>query len=217
MQTIREVEDNYKTEPVDAIIEGNTIIPGKRGSVVNERESYLKMNEFGVFNENFFVFDYIKPDISLSDFKDKIIVGSSKKEYVSIIIDSWKYKEYLKDNKYSFVIRENEKIDILPNVTYVNGSLDNYKRVNNFLKNKRKLTNIILAEYASVHDNKDKLIVSPSLDIYHSNYYSSVSKIKGGSIIYIHDNVTISEFIVIMDTIKYKKLGIMELSEFISE
>ncbi len=217
MQTIREVEDDYETKPIDAIIEGNTIIPGKKGTVVNERESYLKMNEFGVFNENFFVFDYIKPDISLSDFKDKIIVGSSKSEYVSIIVDSWKFKDYLKDYQYSYVIKSKDNIDILANVTYINGCIEEFKGINNYLKSKKKLSNIILAENANIHDNKDKYIISPTLDIYHSNYYSVISKIKGGSIIYVHDNVTDSEFKVLMDTIKYKKLGIMELTEFISE
>lgn len=216
MQTIREVENNYNTKPIDAIIEGNTIIPGKKGTIVNERESYLKMNEFGVFNENFFVYDYIKPDISLSDFKDKIIVGSSKKEYVSIIIDDLKFREYLGDNKYSYVIKDNN-IKIISNVTYINGSVDNYKSINNYLKSKNKLSNIILAENANIHDNKDNYIISPTIDIYHSNYYSTISKIEGGSIIYVHDNVTPSEFKVLMDTIKHKKLGIMELTEFISE
>lgn len=216
MQTIRQVEDEYNTKPIDAIIEGNTIIPGKKGTVVNERESYLKMNEFGVFNENFFVFDYIKPDISLSDFKDKIIVGSSKKDYVSVIIDNWKFKDYLKDNKYSYIIKSSN-INIYPNVTYINGCVDNYKSINNYLKSKKKLSNIILAENANIHDNKDNYIISPTVDLYHSNYYSTISKIEGGSIIYIHDNVTLSEFKVLMDTIKYKKLGIMELTEFITE
>ncbi|MBO5475233.1 MAG: hypothetical protein J5982_01855 [Bacilli bacterium] len=217
MQTIKEVEDNYNTEPIDAKIEGNTIIPGKKGTVVNERESYLKMNEFGVFNENFFVFDYIKPDISLSDFKDKIIIGSSKREYVSIIIDDWKYSDYLSDFDYSYLVKDSNNLKIISNVTYINGSIENYKSINNYLKSKKKLSNIVLAENANIHENKDKYIISPSLDLYHSNYYSSVSKIEGGMIIYVHDSVTLSEFKILMDTIKYKKLKLMELTEFITE
>ena len=217
MQTIKEVEDNYNTEPIDAKIEGNTIIPGKKGTVENERESYLKMNEFGVFNENFFVFDYIKPDISLSDFKDKIIIGSSKREYVSIIIDDWKYSDYLNDFDYSYLVKDSNNLKIVSNVTYINGSIENYKSINNYLKSKKKLSNIVLAENTNIHDNKDKYIISPSLDLYHSNYYSSVSKIEGGMIIYVHDSVTLSEFKILMDTIKYKKLKLMELNEFITE
>ena len=217
MQTIKEVEDNYNTEPIDAKIEGNTIIPGKKGTVVNERESYLKMNEFGVFNENFFVFDYIKPDISLSDFKDKIIIGSSKREYVSIIIDDWKYSDYLNDFDYSYLVKDSNNLKIVSNVTYINGSIENYKSINNYLKSKKKLSNIVLAENTNIHDNKDKFIISPSLDLYHSNYYSSVSKIEGGMIIYVHDSVTLPEFKILMDTIKYKNLKLMELTEFITE
>ena len=113
--------------------------------------------------------------------------------------------------------KDSNNLKIRSNVTYINGSIENYKSINNYLKSKKKLSNIVLAENANIHENKDKYIISPSLDLYHSNYYSSVSKIEGGMIIYVHDSVTLSEFKILMDTIKYKKLKLMELTEFITE
>ena len=68
MKSIKEL--NYEPVlPVDAIIDDNTIIPGIKGKKINERESYLKMNEFGAFNINFLQYDYQKPNISLDQYK----------------------------------------------------------------------------------------------------------------------------------------------------
>lgn len=217
MQTINEVSASLKEEPVNAIIEGNTIIPGTKGCVVNSRESYLKMNEFGAFNENFFVFDYIKPDISLEDNKDKIIIGSSKSDYVSIIVDTWKFESVLEDYDYSFVLSDLETYKSKDNIEYLNGSIDNYSVIDNYLKRKKKNTNIMLSDYINVQTTKDHYIVSPTIDIYHSNVAANISKIKGGSIIYLHKNLEVNEVKLIMDKIKYKNLSVMKLSKFISE
>lgn len=217
MQQINEVSASLKENPINATIDGNTIIPGKKGSVVNSRESYLKMNEFGVFNENFFVFDYINPDISLEDNKDKIIVGSSKLDNVALIVDTWKFESILKDYNYSFVLSDLSSYKENTNIEYLNGSFDNYDVINNYLKRKKKNTNIMLADYINVQTTKDHYIVSPSLNIYHSNLAANISKIKGGSIIYLHDNLSTSEVKLIMDKIKYKNLSVMKLSKFISE
>ena len=86
MISIRENSDNYKSKSIDAKIDGDTIIPGISGRKVNINKSYKKMKEYGSYNEELYVYDYIKPNISLSDNKDKIITNINKsKRMVSLI------------------------------------------------------------------------------------------------------------------------------------
>ncbi len=86
MISIKENSDNYKMDSIDARVKDNTIIPGISGRKVNISKSYKKMKEYGKYNEDLYVYDYIKPDISLSDNKDKIITNiNPKKRMVSLI------------------------------------------------------------------------------------------------------------------------------------
>lgn len=86
MISIKENSDSFKTKSIDSIIKDDTIIPGINGRKVNINKSYKKMKEYGKYNEDLYVFDYIKPSISLSDNKDKIITNiNSKKRMVSLI------------------------------------------------------------------------------------------------------------------------------------
>lgn len=86
MISIKENSDSFKTKSIDSTIKDDTIIPGISGRKVNINKSYKKMKEYGKYNEDLYVFDYIKPSISLSDNKDKIITNiNSKKRMVSLI------------------------------------------------------------------------------------------------------------------------------------
>lgn len=86
MVQIKDKKDQYKSDPVDAIIDNNTIIPGINGREVNVNKSYKNMRSNGYFNENLFVYDYTKPKISILDNMDKYIVkGNPSKRMVSLI------------------------------------------------------------------------------------------------------------------------------------
>ena len=88
MQSIKNNSDSYKVESVDAIIDNNTIIPGIKGKIVNEMESYLNMKDFGVFNENYLIYTSIIPDVSIDNNKDKVIISGNKNiRQVSILIN----------------------------------------------------------------------------------------------------------------------------------
>ena len=65
MQSIHEEKDNYEEDFVNALIDGDYIIPGINGLEVNARESFYKMQELDTFNQYYLVFDQIKPEISL--------------------------------------------------------------------------------------------------------------------------------------------------------
>lgn len=76
-----QIKDNsykYNIDSVDAVILDNTIIPGKYGKVVNIKKSYSKMKKYGLYDENMYVYNFIKPNVSLSDNKDKYIISGNK-------------------------------------------------------------------------------------------------------------------------------------------
>lgn len=86
MIQIKNEKDKFSTEPIDSIIEDNTIIPGVNGRKVNINKSYKNMKINGFYHENLYVYDYTKPKVSLTDNKDKYIIkGNPSKRVVSLI------------------------------------------------------------------------------------------------------------------------------------
>ena len=132
MISIKENMDNYKEKSIDAIITDDTIIPGISGKKVNINKSYKNMKEYGSYNEDLYVFDYIKPNISLSGNKDKIITNiNNKKRMVSLIflVDSDPTDILSIVNNYnikvSFFIKDRIDIDLKPhNVGIVSNDYD---------------------------------------------------------------------------------------------
>ena len=84
-----EIKSNYKKykeESTDAIIDKNTIIPGISAKEVNINKSYKNMKKSGYYSEDLYIYDYKKPNISLSDNIDKYIIsGNPKKRMISLI------------------------------------------------------------------------------------------------------------------------------------
>lgn len=223
MQTINEVKDFKEYEPVDAIIDGNTIIPGKKGRTINKRETYLKMNDFGTFNETFFVYDYQKPDVSLYDNLDKIIIKGNSKTDVSLIVDGNSYDEYLIQNKINFTKVISNEDAIIKNdlVTYINGNLEESKfyDLNYYLKrNKKNIKTCLVGETnLNVCNELKYYLVEPNVDLYHSNIANVKSNLGGGDIIHVHDNVSLAELKIIINEINYKGLRVVKISELIKE
>ena len=86
MIQIKSNKDKYKGNYIDAYIEGNTIIPGINGKVVNVNKSYKNMKLNGYYSDRLFVYDYTTPNISLYDNLDKYIIkGNSNKRMVSLV------------------------------------------------------------------------------------------------------------------------------------
>ena len=65
MVEIKKNEHLFKEDGVNAIIKDNTIIPGISFKKVNINSSYRNMKEYGKYNEDLYVYDYIKPKISI--------------------------------------------------------------------------------------------------------------------------------------------------------
>lgn len=220
MKEVKKYSDNY-VEPVNAIIEDNTIIPGTNGTKLNERESYLKMNEFGTFNETFLVYDYIKPDISLYDNLDKVIIKTNKTSEVALIVLDSKWDSYFKENKikYTKVIKTSEDID--SSISYINGNggADEFNKLNSFLKKNNLNSKICLVDHSNIASCKSNkyFIVKPTIEISHSNLASVKKNISGGDILLLNSTLSLSEVKVIISHIKYNNNSIVSLSDLIKE
>lgn len=97
MIAIKEVEENYHVDPIDAVIDGNTIIPGLYGKTIDIDGSYTRMRKEGFYNESLLIYKDIKNKVSLDDNLTKYVIsGNVKKNQVSLI---FLVDEYDKVNK----------------------------------------------------------------------------------------------------------------------
>ncbi len=86
MIQIKEHQKEVEEEGMDATIKGDTIIPGLAKKTVEVEKSYEKMKSLGVYDENYLVFKYQLPSISIVNHKEKYIIqGNPKKRSVSLL------------------------------------------------------------------------------------------------------------------------------------
>lgn len=223
LKEIRNISLEKKEDFVNAVIQDDYIIPGMYGSVVDELKSLSKMKEQDVFNNLYLVSQPIKPDISLSDNLDKIIIkGNSKKQQVSFVIDentSKKIKDYLVKNsiKASLLItKDNFSKDSY--FEQINNDFKNYKELDKTLKKNKINTNICVLDNNNSNlkfcKSKKKYLVKPGMFLDNTNIIEIKTKLDSGSIIYIKDATYLD---CLVEYIKSKDLKIVPLSQLISE
>ncbi len=222
MISIIDQKDNYYMEPVNAEIGEDTVIPGIYGREVDEHKSLLKMEEFGVFNDLYLKFNYLKPTISLEDNKDKIIIkGNDKKRAVSFILyDNLEVKNYFDNNsiKYTYMLTKTEEID--KNHEYINGAQNKeiFSDINSLLKRIKQKEKICLVNYSNQEEclKKDYYLVSYSIST-NDSIIDILNNITSGSIIFINRNLSSDNLLLILNEIKRLDLDIVYLKDLISE
>lgn len=86
MIEIMKNKDDYNKLSIDALINNNYIIPGSEGLEVDVDKSYTKMKKLGKYNDNLYVYDVVKPIISIKDNYDKFVInGNITKKEVSLV------------------------------------------------------------------------------------------------------------------------------------
>lgn len=86
MIEIMKNKDDYNKLSIDALINNNYIIPGSEGLEVDVDKSYTKMKKLGKYNDNLYVYDVVKPTISIKDNYDKFVInGNITKKEVSLV------------------------------------------------------------------------------------------------------------------------------------
>ena len=84
MVEIKKAAETHINKSEDAIIKGDTIIPGIYGGIVDEGKSYEKMKRVGSYQENLLVYKKIAPSISIEKNFDKYIIsGNPQKNMVT--------------------------------------------------------------------------------------------------------------------------------------
>lgn len=73
MKTIKEEMGKYEEEAVDAIVDDNSIVPGKNGKKVNIEKSFQKMRQYSEYNDSLYVFDEIEPTVSIDEYYNRYV------------------------------------------------------------------------------------------------------------------------------------------------
>ncbi len=214
--------DKYNIKAVSAIIDDDYIIPGLNGYSVNVLKSYNNMRYLDTFNSYYLEYDKVMPNISLENNKDKIIkYGNKNKKSVAIIVkNNFEIIEYANKNNINITrLVEYTTYDSKAKYEQINDDYIKYKQVERLLNNTNSNKNICYVTNNIIDICKDnkKYLVESSLTLNNYNLASIKNNIQSGYIIYINDNVTITDFKLLLKQIYYQDLKISYLSELISE
>lgn len=223
MKEIKSKSVIYYIEPVDAVINDTTIIPGINGKKVNAKKSLIKMQNFGAFNDTFLMFDQISPDISLDDNKDKIIVrGNAKKRSIALILENnEKFEDYLSELKIKYSLLASLDTNFNLQKEYLNSEKDPelFSDLNSLLKKNKLNKKICILDYPNLNECQrlKYYIVKPSISLGNENIVKTLTKVKSGEIILITKNNSLNNIKLLLEEIKRQDLNIVFLSELIEE
>ena len=245
MIELKELEESYKVNPVNASIVSNTIIPGINGKNINLDKSYKEMKSIGVVNKSMLIYDTIKPTISITNNKDKFIIkGNSNKQVVSLIfiIDNDKYLTNLETISktrnitinyfidYNYLINNTTKIKEMTNSEFYSYGDNGKYTPDNLLFSNNLITRISNNEAnlcldSTMSNDVIKLCsennlytITPSIVAFEDAYKTIKENVSSGSIILIDINKeNINNLSTIIDYILGKGLKIEGLSSLITE
>lgn len=243
MQTIKENEEQYKIESINASVVDDTIIPGIEGKKVNNNKSYSNMKRLGKFNSDMLIYDYILPEVSLTKTFDKYVIGGNpRKNMISIIVkvnNSDNLDDILKlveDTKVNFFVdgnwletneKELEKLSIynIGNLSY-NGDYSNsgFVWMNTIISRYSKQTNKYCyqeeknEEYLKICSIQKNYTIMPSIIVKDNPLIEIKNELKSGNIISMSINEkTKKELPLIISYINSKGYKIVSLDELLSE
>lgn len=244
MKDIKKTENKYKINSKDAVINDNTIIPGKVGKNIDYKKSYSKMKQYGAYNESLTVLKEVKPVISIDDNYDKYIIsGNKEKRSVSLVFKV--YKDTNIDNIVKILDKSKVKGNFFIDGTYLENNILKLKSMKNhelellsynnsydeslFETSKSYLENIYEknVKYCYSENNNEVLKLCSKLKLHtimptiivKNNLYSEVKKFLNNSIIISIDvnNYNEKELLSTIDYIKGKGYKILLLKELLSE
>lgn len=245
MIELEQVADNYKVDPVNGVINGDTIRPGIDGKKINIEKSYKKMKEKGVFDENLIKYDKIAPKINMLHNQNKYIIGGNKeKNMVSIvfILDNKKYLKRVKDLSisrevtinyfvtYDYLVNNSTSITKMTNSEFYNYGSDGEYSPDNILFANNLISRITENEaiYCLTKVKNEKVLnlcsennlytILPDIIIKKDPYSEVKKSLASGSIILMEmSNDSTTELGIIIDYIRGKGYDVVGLSEMLSE
>lgn len=245
LKQIKEIENQFKIDPVNAIINNNTIIAGVSGSEIDVKESYKKMKKINSFNSNLLVYKELKPEISVLNYYDKYIIKSNKSSISLVfliekddeindlleILDKYKIKAtfYTDGNWFE---NNNEKIIELIKMGHTVGNLGyNYSYKENGINWMNTIvTNIGKQNYTycyteteneevlNICKNNKSYTIKPNIIVKNNPLITIKNQLEKGSIISLKiNNSTITELPLIIEYINSRNLNIINLEELLDE
>lgn len=239
-QEIINLSNNYKLSSNEAIVSGDTIIPGSNGREVNVDKSYKKMRTGNVFNDKLLVFNVIYPEYKLKDNMDKYIInGNINKKEVSIvfIINN--------DNNINKIISilDNKKVvsNLFIEYNYLFNNINKIKKYNNhniysysdkYIYDTLVIANNIITRTMnnkpvyclSKTKNKNNINVCSYSNMYtiipsiNGGYNDIKSNLSNGNIILLDTSInTVNELNLIINFINSKGYDIVSLDKLLSE
>ena len=215
-------KDNYEVLFVNAVIEGDYITPGLNGQVVDVKNSYYNMKDMDVFNSYYLMYDTTYPEVSLDNNKDKIInKGNALKNSVAFILE---YDEelikFFSDNNYpGSVIVSIDTFNKECKLEQLNGEVEEYSKLESLINKYGNNSNVCYVNEMNLDICKKngKYLVTSDNIINNSNVIDIKNNIESGNIYYISKNTDVKNIQLIINSIIYKDLDIVNISELIKE
>ncbi len=216
MKIIKYKQDDYYIKAINAKIEGNYIIPGLNGKKVNVLESYYNMRDFKKFNEYYLVYQDVIPQVNLENNKNKIIIsGNPNNRNISLIVDNNIIQKYLIEQKIKanilILYYEYNKNSFLEQI---NNDVDNFNRLNHYLKTKICLVNEEIVNLCLKHNYH---LIEVKDYVNQNNIIKMKNNIHSGQILFISHNLSLKNFKILLKEINFKDYNLVYISELISE
>ena len=247
MKEIKNKGESREEEAINAKVDGDYLIPGYNGLVIDLDESFTKMKGYGSYNDALLVFEEVEPNISIDDYYDKYISsGNGISTNISLVftVDNSSYTDnllnILKEMKVigTFFL-DGEYID--KNTYFVTDAVVNGNEVevlsynNNYdellfkasIDKVKTLTSTTPKYCYATYDNEEILNLCSKLSMHtiiptlklDSNIYSSAKgNLRSGSIISVKlTESNIAELKVLINYIKQRGFTLVTLDTLLNE
>ena len=247
MIKIKKEKKSLEEESINAKVNGEYLVPGYSGLVVDLDKSFNKMKKYGEYNESLIVFKESTPTISVDEYYDKYIVsGNGFTNYISLVFEITdkellpKIKDILKENDVratffvdGLLLKEDNILITSLLQDFHEIELLNYKGSYDRLVFEEALDTLqviankrgkyCLAKYDQKEIlelcSKEKMhTIIPTIQISSNPYLSLKGKLREGSIISITPTKeNISELDVVIKYIKQRGYTLDTLEQLLSE
>jgi len=247
MQSILSIQDDKKIESVNAIIDGDTIIPGLKGEVVDVDKSYTRMKKIQGYYESMLMFSEVIPDESILEQYDKFIIrGNPARSDVSLLIKVNQLNNL--EKAYNILLEKGvlatffvdgevieNNLDMMYEIAKDGFELENFGYEDVYDEEMFQWTNNMIYSltniepkfcYSEYHNydilnlcSKNKMYtVKPTLVVQSNPFFTIKENLQEGSIISVSlTDDTIQELPTIISYIKQKGYNLVTLSNIVSE
>ena len=214
MIKIKANKNILEIKSINAIINNNTIIPGKKGKIIDINKTYTKMKKINKYTESLIVYKEILPDISLkNNFDNLVINGNLNTKNISILIkiNNLEILKKLKDDSLNFILT----------IDFINDNYEYLKILNNniIVLENNNLTNLNIIDYCysletflnyckKYHKYTLKFEIITNNYFYNTNLLIQNGKMLAYNIINDQDILELNNIISYLKTLNYKVVSI---------